>query len=223
MQNEYSESLSAQTADNTAEITEEKSYVNQADGGIADSEGQSEPEGEVIFDKNVKQKDRRTGETKAFSERLKSKSNELENKYLDEIKLRDEQLNELRREYENSSPAIMKAREIIRQSTISEDLRAIKEAYPEADVSSIEDMGEVFFSLMASGSVDAVTAYEAQALYESRKNSNIPSSMGSVRASGATGEKEYYSPEEVDRLSDSDFDSDPNLWGKVRKSMLKWY
>lgn len=48
-----------------------------------------------------------------------------------------------------------------------------------------------------------------------------PISTGSVKDSGASKLKEYYSPEDVDNLSDKDYD-DPEIMKRVRESMTKW-
>lgn len=48
-----------------------------------------------------------------------------------------------------------------------------------------------------------------------------PASTGSVKDSGASNLKEYYSPEDVDNLSEKDFD-DPVIFERVRQSMTKW-
>lgn len=48
-----------------------------------------------------------------------------------------------------------------------------------------------------------------------------PASTGSVKDSGASRLKEYYSPEDVDNLSDEDY-NDPLIFERVRQSMTKW-
>lgn len=46
-------------------------------------------------------------------------------------------------------------------------------------------------------------------------------STGSVKDSGASNLKEYYSPEDVDKLSDKDY-KNPEVMKRVRQSMTKW-
>lgn len=48
-----------------------------------------------------------------------------------------------------------------------------------------------------------------------------PSSPGSAKDTGGTVAKEYYTPAEVDRLTDKQLE-DPKIWNAVRKSMTKW-
>lgn len=49
----------------------------------------------------------------------------------------------------------------------------------------------------------------------------IPASTGSAKNSGASKLKEYYSPEDVDALTDKDLD-DPEIMKRVRESMTQW-
>lgn len=57
---------------------------------------------------------------------------------------------------------------------------------------------------------------------EETNQSNAASSTGSVNGQGASVEKEFYTSEEVDKLTDEDYERNPKLWDIVRKSMLKW-
>lgn len=50
---------------------------------------------------------------------------------------------------------------------------------------------------------------------------STPPSTGSVKDSGTSKLKEYYSPEDVDNLSEKDYD-DPEIMKRVRESMTKW-
>lgn len=52
------------------------------------------------------------------------------------------------------------------------------------------------------------------------KDTNIEP-IGSLKNGSHTVEKEFYTPEEVDRLTPADYDN-PKIREKVRKSMLKW-
>ena len=49
----------------------------------------------------------------------------------------------------------------------------------------------------------------------------VPSSAGSVKDSGATNLKDYYSPDDVDNLTDRDMEN-PEIMKRVRQSMTKW-
>ena len=48
-----------------------------------------------------------------------------------------------------------------------------------------------------------------------------PEKIGSLKNGSTQSEKEYYTPEEVDKLTDKEL-SDPKIFERVRKSMLKW-
>jgi len=48
-----------------------------------------------------------------------------------------------------------------------------------------------------------------------------PKSPGSAKDIGGTAIKEYYSPSDVDKLTDAQL-SNPKIWQKVRESMTKW-
>ena len=48
-----------------------------------------------------------------------------------------------------------------------------------------------------------------------------PKSPGSAKDTGGTTAKEYYTPAEVDKLTDAQL-ADPKIWAKVRESMTKW-
>lgn len=57
---------------------------------------------------------------------------------------------------------------------------------------------------------------------EETNQSNAASSTGSVNGQGANVEKEFFTSDEVDKLTDADYERNPKLWDIVRKSMLKW-
>lgn len=57
---------------------------------------------------------------------------------------------------------------------------------------------------------------------EETNQSNAASSTGSVNGQGASVEKEFFTSDEVDKLTDADYERNPKLWDIVRKSMLKW-
>lgn len=59
------------------------------------------------------------------------------------------------------------------------------------------------------------------AFQKSENSGKKPTSAGSAKDSGASELKEYYSPEDVDRLSDKDLDN-PEIVKRIRQSMTKW-
>jgi hypothetical protein len=122
----------------------------------------------------------------------------------------------------DENPAVLQARQIIEAKTFEADLARIKAAHPECDADDVLSLGDVFLKLMASGTVDAVTAYEAQVGYEARTKKTPPVSAGSLRSAEAGNQKEYYSPDEAKRIARSDLKDNPKLMERVRRSMTKW-
>lgn len=112
-------------------------------------------------------------------------------------------------------------RNIAIENLKTKDLNTIKAAYPEVKASKIEELGETFINIFNTGKVSALEAYEASKVIEARSKKPIPPSLGGVNETNNTG-KDFYTPDEVDRLTDADYDRDPKLWERVRKSMLKW-
>lgn len=120
----------------------------------------------------------------------------------------------------NESPEVIKAKEIIKQAALDNDLKMIKQAYPDVDVQSPLELGETFISLMATGRIDALTAYEAQLAMENRNKKPVPPSTGDIKTTGSA-EKDYFTSAEVDKLPESAYD-DPKIMKKIRASMLRW-
>jgi len=100
------------------------------------------------------------------------------------------------------------------QRKMAQDLEAIRVMDPA--VSSLEELGEEFFDLVAAG-IEAPVAFAA--LRESRRAA-APPVMEALLGESA-GEKEFYLPEEVDALSPREL-ADPSVWRRVRASMTKW-
>jgi hypothetical protein len=106
-------------------------------------------------------------------------------------------------------------------------LAAIKAAHPEETAEDITDLGETFISLMAMkqrkgevSSEDVLIAYEMAALERNRKTKPVPESPGKLNSTNG-GEKEFYSPAEVDRLSEKQL-NDPKILQRVMESMTRW-
>lgn len=125
------------------------------------------------------------------------------------------------RQVSADDPSLRWAREIIDERTFERDMRQIKAVYPDVKCKNVWELGEVYLRLMLTGEVDAVTAYEAQAASNRRGVKESPPSAGSARSGGMSPEKEYYTPEEVDRLSAKDYEN-PKVMARVRKSMTRW-
>lgn len=158
---------------------------------------------------------------------------ELAEKIRAEIKsASDFEPNEESKVYENEIPqnhpqllaartATEKAEEIIRQSMLDADLQAIKQAYPDVKAKNAFELGDTYVALMQTGKVNALAAYAAQLQMEALGKKEAPPSMGDIKSGGADSEKEYYSPEDVDRLP-KDAYNNPKIMEKIRKSMPKW-
>ena len=130
---------------------------------------------------------------------------------------------EAQAEKEKENDALLeRAAEIAMLQRRMADAREIRKAYPEADFEDAADAGEIYVKLMATGELDAVTAYEAQMAYNKRHEVPRAASMGEVKANGKMAEKDFYTPAEAEKLTRKDYDSTPGLWEKVRASMLKW-
>ncbi len=117
-------------------------------------------------------------------------------------------------------PAVKEARKVLERKRFEDDLKMIKDEYPEETAQSVWEFDEPFLSLIMTGLVDALTAYEAYMAHKRRMKRNEVPSIGGVTNTSAM-KKEYYTPEEVDRLTDRDYD-DPAVMRAVRRSMIMW-
>lgn len=106
----------------------------------------------------------------------------------------------------------------------NDDLQKLKSTYPDdkeiQGIKAIEDLGQDFGSLLGALG-DPILAYDALAVKKQRETKPTPKDIGATNESGSK-EKDFYTPEEVDKLTDADYDKNPKLWDTVRKSMLKW-
>ena len=133
-------------------------------------------------------------------------------------------------QYLESCERDVEVAEIIREvaeyeaRTVDEEMRCdyckIKDVYPDIDEKSIGYFGNEFLELLKSIS-DPVVAYEAVRAKKLRETKNPPPNIGAVN--NVSGEdKDFYTPDEVDKLTREDFKKNPRLLDVVRKSMLKW-
>lgn len=111
------------------------------------------------------------------------------------------------------------------QKSLVEDLMAkdydtLKSAYPDLKAESIEDLGEDFAKLRGMG-WDAKQAYAAIQAKEKANMKTPPPSTGSVKTPTTT-DKEFYTSEEVDRITREDLRKDPTLLDKIKRSMTRW-
>jgi len=105
----------------------------------------------------------------------------------------------------------------------SDDLAKLKSAYPEdkevQKLKSIDELGDEFF-LLLSATKDPELAYDALQAKNARHTKPVPPDIGAVNSSSGK-EKDFYTPDEVDKLTDKDYDN-PKIMEIVRKSMLRW-
>ncbi len=107
--------------------------------------------------------------------------------------------------------------QVLRQYRLAEELRTLQAHDPQAKLTDLSALGEDFYRLRCAG-VSAIAAYEATK-YQ-RAHAAIPPDPGAI-GTDRMQEKDYYSPEEVDRLSDRELD-DPKIMERVMRSMTKW-
>ena len=102
---------------------------------------------------------------------------------------------------------------------IEDDIKKIKEKYPDF-CDGYDSIPEEYIRIMATGAVDALTAAEIVEAKRQKAKLNAPESIGAL--SGGIPDKEYYSPDEVDKISRKDLKKNPGLMKKIQKSMTKW-
>ena len=114
-------------------------------------------------------------------------------------------------------PLVKEAMSLIEQTRFRKDLDRVREAYPGLTAQSPKEIGEIYCRLMASGQVDPVVAYEAQAAANRRANP-VPQNMVSARSAGS--EALFYSSQELDRLTEKDL-KNPEVFRKALASLSK--
>lgn len=116
-----------------------------------------------------------------------------------------------------SHPLVKEAVGLIEETRFKQDLEQVRTVYPNLTAKSPMEVGEIYCRLMASGHVDPVVAYEAQAAADRRANP-IPENMVSAKSAG--GAALYYSSRELDRLTEQDL-KDPAIFQKALASLSK--
>jgi hypothetical protein len=111
-------------------------------------------------------------------------------------------------------------RRLAHERQFAEDLAKIKELNPKESAQNVFDLGETFFTLRRSG-IEVQTAYEASRAEALRNTLPVPAAIGSVNGNLGV-EKDFYTPTEVDRLTEKDFKRNPKLLEKVQRSMRLW-
>lgn len=111
-------------------------------------------------------------------------------------------------------------KELLRKEALEKDLAAVKKAYPEVKAASVEELGEEFLRIMATGAVDAATAYGIIQSKQAKSKARKPPVTGKVGKSD-TGDGGYYTSEELDTLTMDELMSDPKKYRKAMKSLSK--
>ena len=132
------------------------------------------------------------------------------------------------REQLNSDPEFIAAqtqlryyRQELARRQREQDVAELQAKYP-ADKIDADSLGEQYAKLRAAG-VDNLTAYAAVRTVSEMAAAQQPAPPPDTGAVGtaAEQEKDFYTPEEVDRLTSKQLD-DPKIMEKVMKSMTKW-
>lgn len=116
-----------------------------------------------------------------------------------------------------SHPLVKEAMTLLEETRFQKDLARVREAYPSLTAKSPREVGEIYCRLMASGTVDPVVAYEAQAAADRRRNP-VPESMVSAKSAG--GAAQFYSSQELDRLTEKDL-RNPDIFRKAMASLSR--
>ncbi len=110
-------------------------------------------------------------------------------------------------------------RGITYQSIYEKDIAEINKYNPGAKIKNLDDLGPEYTRLRAAG-VSNLAAYAATQAVSEAHNKLKPPSIGAV-GSNSSRQKDYYSPAEVDKLTEKDLD-DPKILEAVKRSMTKW-
>ena len=104
---------------------------------------------------------------------------------------------------------------------LDDDLKKIQSIDP--NVKSLDELGEKYIGLMATGKWTAEEAYRAVKSVQTATQKTPPPEMGKVNAS-QKADKTFYTEAEVDAMiasNDKALDN-PSVLAKIRKSMTKW-
>lgn len=101
----------------------------------------------------------------------------------------------------------------------ADDAKEIRKNFPDSKVKDTRELGEEYRKLRQAG-VGNLEAFSAVKAAAAAKKPKVPPSIGAV-GSSAGKVKDFYTPDEVDKLTDEQLD-DPKIWAAVRNSMTKW-
>lgn len=131
-----------------------------------------------------------------------------------------EELSSYKSQIGKDSEELESLREFKNKRLIEDDIALIKKEYPEFEISP-NNLPEDYIRIMATGAVDALTAAEIILARRKKAALNAPAPIGAVNEV-SDREKDFYTPEEVDRLTKEDFKKDPKLLKRIQRSMTKW-
>ena len=99
------------------------------------------------------------------------------------------------------------------EKLMQDGLKEVQEIDP--DVKSLDELGESFFRLISAGCTTK-EAYYASQVMASKETVHAPDAIG--RVSDTRQERDYYTSEELDNLSDEEMEAN---WDKVMNSMKR--
>jgi hypothetical protein len=104
---------------------------------------------------------------------------------------------------------------------LADDLKKIQAL--DANVKSLDELGDKYMKMMMSGDFTAEEAYLAVKSIENANKKTPPPEIGKVNAT-QKADKTYYTQEEVDAMIAADDKAldNPSVLEKIRKSMTKW-
>lgn len=124
---------------------------------------------------------------------------------------------EFRRMVQENQAVRRQQAEAVQQKVFAQDLAAIRKMYPDEKAKSVTELGDEYMAMMATGQVDAVSAYEAVRAKRQR-TAPKPPSTGKIQA-GAAGQGAYYTREQVNAMSDEQIERN---FDDIRRSMATW-
>ena len=126
---------------------------------------------------------------------------------------RNEEFENLQAENANLREQLISAQA---ERIMREDLAVVREIDP--SVKSLDELGESFIKMRLDSGLSVKEAYYACKAMELKEKILAPDAIGKV--SDTKAERDYYTSEEIDNLTDEELD-DPTIWEKVMKSMSR--
>lgn len=124
---------------------------------------------------------------------------------------------EFRRMAQENQAVRRQQAEAMQQQVFAQDLAAIRKMYPDEKAKSVTELGDEYMAMMATGQVDAVSAYEAVRAKRQRTAPKPPSTGKIQAAAGRKGA--YYTREQVNAMTDKQIEEN---YDDIRRSMATW-